>query len=287
MPQPASCVAAALLAATLLLAGCAQGARPGPSPSLPAALATPAELARWRDARFLLLGEVHDNAEQHRQRAQLLAALLADGRPTRVLFEQMDRENNAAIEAAPRDPEAIATAGKLNRPAWQWPLHRPLLEAALAAGASVGGANLSRGAARAIVQGGLAAVPADLQALLSQPGWSPEFQAVLETEIDTGHCGALPRTQWAPMVLAQRARDAAMAQAMLQAPAGTRVVLVAGNGHVRTDLAVPKVLRDAGVPARDILAIGFFEEGGAELPVDVVRRTPAAPRGDPCEGFKR
>lgn len=279
---------AVLLSATALLLGCAQGGPPGQAAqALPPGLAAPQDLVRWRQARFVLLGEVHDNAEQHRQRALLLSALLSDGRPTRVLFEQMDREYNPAIAAAPRDADAIATAGRLNRPAWQWPLHRPLLEAALAAGAEVGGANLSRTAAGAIVRGGLAAAPADVQPLLARSDWTPALQAVMEREIDTGHCGALPASQWGPMVLAQRARDAAMAATLLQAPDRTRVVLIAGNGHVRTDLGVPKLLREAGVPPRDILAIGFFEQGDPGLPVDVVRHTPASPRGDPCEAFRR
>ena len=49
-----------------------------------AACATAApDVERLRSARFILLGEVHDNAEQHRLRAALLRDLLADGRPTR------------------------------------------------------------------------------------------------------------------------------------------------------------------------------------------------------------
>lgn len=275
---------------TSVLVGCAQT-----PPALPTTIASASELAQWRNARFVLLGEVHDNAEQHRQRAALLGALLADGKPTRVLFEQMDRENDPAIAAAlpaaraaqPPDAEAIATAGRLDRQAWQWPLHRPLIEAALAGGAGVGGANLSRDAGRAVVRGGFAAAPADLQPLLSQPGWTAALQAALEKQIDSGHCGALPASQFAPMALAQRARDAAMARAMLAAPAGSRVVLIAGNGHVRTDMAVPKVLRDAGVPAAQIVAIGFLEIGDPPVPVDVARYTPAAQRGDPCAAFRR
>ncbi|HSI57488.1 MAG TPA: ChaN family lipoprotein, partial [Ideonella sp.] len=74
-----------LLAAALLASGCA--ATPSLTGADPTAtsVASAPELAQWRGARFVLLGEVHDNAEQHRQRAELLRALLADGRPTRVL----------------------------------------------------------------------------------------------------------------------------------------------------------------------------------------------------------
>ena len=116
----------------LLLCGC----------TTPATIPTADEMQRLRASRFVLLGEVHDNAEQHRQRAALLSVLLTDGRPTTIVFEQMGRDQDAAIGAAPREAEAIADAGRLDRRAWGWPLHKPLVEAALAASAPIRGGNL-------------------------------------------------------------------------------------------------------------------------------------------------
>jgi uncharacterized iron-regulated protein len=77
-----------------------------------------------------------------------------------------------------------------------------------------------------------------------------------------------------------------MAQAMLQAPPAERVVLIAGNGHVRTDLGVPWVLREAGVPAHDIVAVVYLEEDDPALPADRIVRTVRAQRPDPCEGLR-
>jgi uncharacterized iron-regulated protein len=255
---------------------------------LVSACAAPAETDRLRGARYVLLGEVHDNPAHHRERAELLRDLLADGRPTRVLFEQMPRGTEAAIAAAARDAESVVDAGRLDRRGWRWPLHRPLVDAALAGGATITGANLERGDARAVMRDGAAALPPDLQALLALP-WSAEQQSRLERTIDEGHCGLLPRDSWPAMALAQRARDAAMARSMLQVPAPERVVLIAGNGHVREDIGVPHYLRGAGVPERDIAAVAFLEDGDTADPgrFDLVRRSPPAPRADPCETLRR
>jgi len=251
------------------------------------ACAAPAK--REASPHFLLLGEVHDNAQIHEKRAEVLRKLLADGKPTVVVFEQMSRDRDAAIAAAPRDAEALVDASGFDRKGWRWPLHRPVVEAALNGGAKIAGGNLEKDKARALVREGEGAWPADLAALRINSGWGEAQQKVMEQDIDEGHCGALPKQMMPGMVLAQRGRDAAMAQAMLQARAAgaERVVLIAGNGHVRRDMAVPLYLRAAGVPASDVLSIGYLEEGSGqpEAIYDEVVLTPAAQREDPCKAL--
>lgn len=247
-----------------------------------------AELQRLRQMRFVLLGEVHDNATQHSMRAALISDLLADGRPSRVVFEQMGRVNDPLIAAAARDAESVATAGRLDRTGWRWPLHKPLIEAALTGGAPILGGDLSRDDMRAIIRGGTSAVPADLRTLLDGSHWSADDQSAVEREIDEGHCGALPPGQFAGMALAQRSRDAALASAMLQAgQANERVILIAGNGHVRRDLGVPRYLMAAGVPGSQIISIGYIEQSDPAAPYDLTRVTPAATRPDPCATFQK
>ncbi len=270
--------AAPALAVALLSCGC----------TTPTTVSTANEMQRLRASRYVLLGEVHDNAEQHRRRAALLSVLLTDGRPTTIVFEQMGRDQDTAIGAAPREAEAIADAGGLDRRAWGWPLHKPLVEAALAASAPIRGGNLETPEVRAVVRGRLAGAPADLQSMLANPSWLADQQAAVEREIDTGHCHALPASQWPAMAMAQRARDAAMATALIAA-AGTsgRAVLIAGNGHVRRDLGVPHYLRSAGVPQSTITSVGYLEAPatGQGEPYDIVEVTAAAAREDPCEAF--
>lgn len=258
---------------------------------------------RLRTARYVLLGEIHDAPEHHRLRAALLRDLLSDGAPTWVVFEQIDRQHNAAIAAAPRNTDAVVAAGRLDQKGWAWPLHRPLFDAALAGGATVVGGNLPRAEASGVVRGGVAQAPADLRRFLSEPGaasastpapWTAALNAELIRQVDEGHCGALPPKMIAPMALAQRARDAALASAMLQAPAGVRVVLIAGNGHVRRDIGVPHYLA-ANAPTSPadarMVSIGFLERAAdgstaVDGPYDDAWFTAHVDRPDPCESFR-
>lgn len=280
-------------------------------------------LQRLRGARYVLLGEVHDNALHHQLRAVLLRLLLSDGVPTTVVFEQIDRQHSAALQGAAEravaeaalhgtalEVEPVIDAGQFARKGWGWPLHRPLFVAALGGGASLAGGNLSRAEASAVVRGGIDAAPADVRGLLdsagSSPadkGWTSQQQAVLLHEVDVGHCGALPAPMLAPMALAQRARDAALAMSMVQAmqrsPALARVVLIAGNGHLRRDVGVPHYLRvlaerDAEPAAATprVMSVAFMEQpedGKPDQPdgtQDEVWFTPRAERTDPCASFK-
>jgi uncharacterized iron-regulated protein len=268
----------ALVSIASMLYGCSTTPKPLGDEALP----------RLRQARFVLLGEVHDNAAQHLVRAALLSEMLADGRPSCVVFEQMDRSANAAIAAAPRDAESIATAGRLDRKGWVWPLHKPLIEAALGASARLAGGNLDASEVRAIVRDGASALPADLRGPIDDRSWTAAQQSAMDREIDDGHCNALPEKLRSSMVLAQRARDAALARSLIEAAGDGRAVLIAGNGHVRRDLGVPFYLRAAGVPPGQIVSIGFLEEAQAAAPYDIVRITGRrAERPDPCAAFAK
>ncbi|MCV2362318.1 ChaN family lipoprotein [Paucibacter sp. DJ1R-11] len=245
--------------------------------------------------RFILLGEVHDNAEQHRLRAAWMAEQLKDGRRSTVVFEQIPAKNAAALAALPpealTDVEALVELAQLDKKNWRWPLHKPLFEASLHAGAAVAGGNLSREELRPLMKGVSAETwPADLRRLLEQTPWGEAQQTAMIQAIDEGHCGALPAAMQAPMALAQRARDAAMARAMLAAREGgaQRVILIAGNGHVDRELGVPRYLEAAGVPASEIRAIGYLEQG-QEGPGRFDSRVLTAPaeREDPCKSLRR
>lgn len=259
-----------LLLAVMALGACA-------APTAPAAPA------------FFLLGEVHDNPAHHEARAALLRAWLADGRRTTVVFEQFDRAQDLTLAAAPREAEALVDAGRFDKKGWRWPLHKPLIDAALAGGATIVGGNLERATVRRAVREGAGALPAEVAALLAQTPWSARQQQALEREIDDGHCKALPASLHAGMALAQRARDAAMARALLdsRAAGAERVILIAGNGHVRRDRAVPLYLRAAGVAAADIDVRGYLEPTGDAAPYDSVVRADPPPRDDPCKDLLR
>lgn len=241
-----------------------------------------------RDADFVLLGEVHDNPVHHAARALLVAAL-GSGRPA-VVFEQL-AESHGPI-APPVAGEALEDwldRHGFDRRSWRWPLHRPVVEAAIAHGRSLWGSGLSREALRAVVREGEGALPDALRALSEAAPLDSAARAVMDRILVDGHCGRLPEAMIPGMRAAQVARDAAMTRALVLAE--RPAILIAGNGHVRADLAVPRLLRRA-VPAARVVAVGSLErapDGAAPPPTemaayDIVLITPRVERTDPCAG---
>jgi uncharacterized iron-regulated protein len=250
-------------------------------------------LAMLRGADHVLLGEVHDNPLHHRERAALLAAL-ADRRPA-VVFEQFPRTADVAL-ATPvgADLDAWVARAGFDRIGWGWPLHRPLVEAALANGLLLRGGNLARDEVRQIAREGASAAPADLRDALAQPLPARAAEALDRALLD-GHCAQLPAAALPRMRDAQTARDAALADALLRAAAGgAPTVLIAGNGHVRRDHGVPLWLARRQ-PAGRVVSVGFLERdagGGApraeeRAPYDIVWVTARQARPDPCAAFPR
>ena len=249
-------------------------------------------LASMRLADHLLLGEVHDNPVHHRERAAMLVAL-ADRAPVAV-FEQFSRGADAALSGpVAGDLDAWLDRAKFDRQGWGWPLHRPLIDAALAQGMPIRGGNLPREQVQRIAREGIAAAPVEMRARLQQ-GLPAQAAAVLDLALRDGHCGRLPASLLPRLRDAQMARDIAMADALVQASAGrTRpTVLIAGNGHVRRDHGVPLWLASEQPGAR-VLSVGFLERAvdgshpaPPELAVhDLVWITDRIDRVDPCKSL--
>ena len=101
------------------------------------------------------------------------------------------------------------------------------------------------------------------------------------------------------MIVAQRARDAQMAEALLTVPTSGGAVLIAGNGHVRNDYGVPAYIRRLD-PGTRTVSIALLEVDGerttveryadrfsGRFPFDYVWFTPAVDDEDPCEKFRK
>jgi len=298
-----------LLAATqaaVTLAACAGGTSPAsPSPEvLPATvtgydgvsrspLDTPHILQRLAAADFVLLGEVHDNPVQHQTRAAILRAL-APRKPA-VVFEQFA----ASDEAIPGPPAGTIDEGWLDdhgfdRSGWKWPLHRPVIEAALAHGRALWGSGLSRELLSGVIRGNAGALSPAIADLLARAPLDDAARALLDRELVDGHCGQLPASMVPGMRAAQTARDASMTRALLLASATGPAWLIAGNGHVRGDVAVPRILRRVA-PDKSVVAVGLLEvEPDGSIPsasqwtgYDLVLVAPRTERPDPCATFRQ
>lgn len=258
---------------------------------------------RVRQARFVLLGEVHDNPVHHDLQLRIIQASAAAGSPPALGMEQFDAGYQARIEQAQRarEPtaEAVADAGAFDRPGWNWRLYEPLVTAALHNRMPLLALNLSRADARRVAADGFGALGAGRAARLGlESVWSDARDAALRQILSDAHCGRLPEEHAARLIRAQRARDAVMAEA-LSKHAGRAALAVLGNGHARRDLGVPLYLERLD-PGAAIVAIGLTEVeaqridpahyaapaagAGAAAAYDFVWFTPRPQRKDPCAG---
>jgi uncharacterized iron-regulated protein len=254
-------------------------------------------------AHFRLLGEVHDNPVHHTLQAELLEAIAASGLKPLLAFEQMDREHDAALQQrlsqGDASTEDIARAASFDRRGWDWTFYEPLVAIAMRYGLPLRAANLSRKVAGQIARNGMSALEsARIAALRLETAWSAEREQTLRQIIRDGHCGALPESAVPAMTIAQRARDATLAEAMLGAKRDG-AVLIAGNGHVRRDLGVPVYL--AARAADAACSVGILEvqarkrdpqayaasETSSVLLYDFVCFTARVDRPDPCAAFRK
>ena len=262
-----------------------------------AALRTPADASsadapwqeRLRGDTIALLGEVHDNAALHGLRADALRRAVEGGWRPVLVMEQFDIDRQDDLErsrrAHPRDARAlIAAAGAAH--GWDWAFYEPLVALALDHDLPLVAGNLSRSAAARVMREGAAAVLGEARArrLGLLGAVAPALLGAQEREIDLGHCGALPPAMLPIMARAQLARDAVMADVLREHASGG-AVLLAGDGHVRRDLGVPRWLD--GVASARLLCVGFVETGQPVLAGRYDALVVAAPasRDDPCRDF--
>lgn len=272
------------------------------------ALVEPEDVARdVARARFVLLGEKHDDPDHQRLHAAWIETIAAAERRPACVLEMLDTDRQSAIDAAlandatRADPDALANAIDWGSGGWPWASYRPVVAAVLAARLDLRGGNYPRARTRALVQGGESQLaPAERTRLGIDRALPADQQAELVREMADSHCGMLPESMFAPMSLMQRARDGEMAAAM--ASAGDRgAVLVAGAGHVRRDRGVPWVLTHAhSVAADDVRAVAYVEVadgqddparyarafGAGPLPFDYVVFTARATDEDPCAAMR-
>jgi uncharacterized iron-regulated protein len=264
-----------------------------------------ATIDRLVRARFILLGERHDNPEHHRIQARLVGAVMARGRRPAVAFEMFRSDQQRAIDAHlathPKDADGLgkAAAWSSGWPAWKH--YAPIAKAALDLGAPLFAANLARGESRRIARQGLGALgPARRAALGLDRPVPGEILDGLGHDIVEGHCRLIPLGRTGPMARAQLARDAQIATVLAKAAGtgGDGAILIAGAGHVRRDRGVPIHLARIGATGGPVSVVtlapievtagmndpaAYAATYGAKgLPFDFVWFTVGRKRTDPC-----
>ena len=242
-----------------------------------------------------------------------MLADLSSGQPTTpaLVFEHIRADQQAALD---QFAEFSAKARRLGNSDdlfrfldWDksgWPdkqIFEPLFSAAIAGKLPILAGDPPRERVRAIAKGGAAALTDDERQRfkLDQP-LAPKLQDALLEELEASHCGLMPKTAFGNMAVAQRYRDAHLADALAKAAAiHARAILLAGNGHVRKDRGVPYYLAQMA-PNRKVVSVMLLEvedgktDPSAYIPrdpdgkpaVDYIIFTPRTERKDPCADMR-
>ena len=247
----------------------------------------------------LLLGERHDNADHHRLQAWMVSAMVAVGHRPAVAFEMIPRDLGDRLRGYLEQGGTAAGLGEALD--WQdsgwpdWSIYQPIAEVALENGLDIVAADLPLAKRRQISETGAGGLPDGLRRLwaLERP-WPEEMTQSLLEELSRAHCDVAPPEAFARQAEVQRARDAAMADSLLQTvERGDTAVLIAGAGHTRPDRGVPWFLA-ARLPDLETLSVAFREvETGRTQPAlygdqgehDLIWFTPRHDDVDPCEAF--
>jgi len=256
-------------------------------------------------AKFVLLGEKHDNPDHHFLQSKVLAALIERGRRPVVAYEMLTTDQAPALimhlKEHPRDASGLGDAVGWEKSGWPaWKQYQPIADVALKAGLPLTAVSPSREVGRTVRNEGLDGLDAEVvvRTALDRP-LDLEVQNAMEDEVREAHCGYLPERAVPSVVRMQRVRDAIMADnwasASLQANGG---VLITGAGHARNDRGVPTVMGRLRPGARSV-SVAFLEVrddwtmpgayaelfGATALPFDFAWFTPRLEDADACEKF--
>jgi uncharacterized iron-regulated protein len=229
---------------------------------------------------LLLLGEQHDAPEHQALQRATVQTLSQRGQLAALVLEMVEQGKQTTglpRSASETEVRQALQWGDEAHSGWPWAVYGPAVMAAVAAGVPVLGGNLPRTQMRAAM--------GNTQLDQQLP---PEALAQQQTQIREGHCGLLPEGQIAPMTRIQIARDRSLAEVAVAAlQADKTVLLVAGNGHVRRDLGVPKHL-PAGLQHHVVMVrVGATQATPSNNQADTVWTTPPGPPTDHCAALKK
>jgi uncharacterized iron-regulated protein len=232
------------------------------SPAVSAPVDAATIIARAARQSVVLLGERHDNVDDHRWQLNVLAALHAQQPNIVIALEMFPRRVQPALDRWVRG--ALTEAAFLEAADWRgsWgfdaALYMPIFDFARMHRLPMVAANVERSLISAVGKGGLDSVPADKREGVGRAAAPRDRYVTSLAEVYTEHQPAdkrgkpptLADAEFRRFVEAQTLWDRAMAEAIaaaLKARPGALVVGIVGRGHVEFGDGVAHQLRDLGV----------------------------------------
>lgn len=269
----------------------------------------PAEVVRAAsDADIVLLGETHDNPDHHKLQAWFIRELARKGKHPAVVMEMIGNDKAEALAgvqlATNVTADGIGSKLDWDNSGWPaWTLYRPIVDAALGANFTIFPGDAAKDQIKQVSQGGLGALPYSERVRLGLTAQLPApLTAALVEDLKASHCNQLPEAELAGAAQVQRYRDAVLADNILKAAdkSGGNAILIAGDGHVRSDRGVPLYLRARASGLKVVTLLLTEVTTGVENPEDAVPRDPAgkpvadyvwftarSERADPCAELQK
>ena len=266
---------------------------------------------RIGDAKYILIGEKHDNPIHHHHQAELIDALSKSGNRHRaVVWEMFTRDQQDSLDQNWHDLTVadLGLAMTWEDRGWpSWQDYAPIAQAARNNDLAMVAGNLPDDILRPMIANGVSALPDDLAKDLSLPDIPADIQVLLDQEIAEGHCDTLPKSMLPAFSTVQFARDASLARAMYDAANSDTTdgaYLIAGAMHVRRGIAAPWHLRrfDTNLTDQDIAVVSLIEADdpsddpsniadyalrfGPSDAIDFMWFTNDIVRGNPCDDLK-
>lgn len=224
-------------------------------------------------ARFVLLGETHTNRDHHRLQAHFLDVFAqAATKPPRLVVEMVPEGLIDKLDTYRQqhrdDTKNLGTVLQWKKRGWgDWTAYQPIFDVAYKHRLEIFAGNLDTGLVRKLARKGVSVLSSTrVKELALDVPYTAAQKTIMTDLLFTSHCELMPKEHLAPMLKVQAARDGKMASAMLTGKGRQKAALIAGNGHIRKDLAVPRLLRMKA--AGDIaISLAFSEvKPGNNLP---------------------
>lgn len=240
----------------------------------------PALVDQLEQADFIVLGELHDNAEHHALQDAILRELHKRGWLKQIAMEMLQPNQQQAADLAVQG--GVSDLNELNtfldwHEGWDWELYGPIVSWAVAENVPLVAANLAPEEL---------AMVREYAIRFSHELLPEEGQKLHRERFREAHCNTIDATTEERMLRVQISRDVRMANRLVSRE-GT--VLITGNWHARKDIGVPNYMKVVRPDAR-VLVVGALEPSDAVLArpelYDVVWMTEALDRSDICAMFK-
>ena len=230
----------------------------------------------------------------------------AKHRKPAVVLEMVPRDSAKKLQDYLASPDAspAGLGAALDWKKWGWPdwkIYQPIAEAALGRSLPLLAGDVDKPTLRKAAREGFGILDAEeLKRLHLTEELSEELKASMVEELYLSHCELMPKDGLRPMGVIQRLRDAVLTDSLLTAAGEDGAILIAGNGHIRTDRAVPWYLARREPKADTVTVMMLEVTDDATKPEDIVPMTPdnnpaadyvwftpQAEREDQCEALRK